>query len=311
MTTLEQIDAGWDEPTAAEIAARAARVEQMAKMLYAAFGGSTPAAMQRARAEAETLVPMPDGSTVIHDRDIVVVPPAPIPLRDEELVILPAIPIELTEADFEVIEHPRRRVRRPQQHRTFSARPKASASTWRKTTMSTTITTDAPETITHREEPCLCAQLASSWCDVYEGEDTPAARAELAAHAFQTCPMCRGTGFETVPVSDRIELDLNEGNAAALFAALGPPRDPIGELPIVTIRRAIIRARNVDLERHARAPEIEYGKPMDQGDGVVEMRPFRGLTVGLTGDQLRERVDRLARVVEEGARHGATMVRWS
>ncbi len=177
--------------------------------------------------------------------------------------------------------------------------------------MSITFRSDCVSTITMRQEPCLCAQCCEAFTRMFsDGEDNETIRAELRAAAYPACPRCSGTGVEEVPVSDTPEMDLNLGNAAALFGVLGLNEEQ-GSLSIHEARRAIMRGRSCQNPSAFLRPEAKiFGKPSRLEDGVVEMRPLRSWDVGLDEEGLRVRVEIFAAFVMAASERGATEIFW-
>ena len=112
-------------------------------------------------------------------------------------------------------------------------------------------------------------------------------------------------------------LNLANGNALAFLGLLGvnvaDESDMYGELTLAEVRRAIMVAR-ATFERKAagftRDEESVYGKPRDNGDGTIEMRPLRVHSAGLDTDRLARYLDRLAALTEALAEKGATHITW-
>jgi len=178
--------------------------------------------------------------------------------------------------------------------------------------MSYTFTANVTDTQTSiKEEPCLCAQGAECFGDAFQNGVEPH-RAELAADAWDKCPSCKGTGVEPVENDDAPSLNLNEGNAVLLLGALGLTVDCWGEITLAEARRALMRARaRKSLSGYTRASETLYGAPRTGEDGVVELRPVRSHGGALTEDDLRDRIERFASLVELAATRGATNITWS
>jgi hypothetical protein len=117
---------------------------------------------------------------------------------------------------------------------------------------------------------------------------------------------------------DILDLNLSNMNASALLKLLGfEPMGPdgmVGEVTVPEMRRAIMRAVNTfDSKAGActRATEIEYGKPRDNGDGTIELRPVRVYSQGIDEEYLSRRLAQLAENVEVLVKRGATHITWA
>lgn len=112
-------------------------------------------------------------------------------------------------------------------------------------------------------------------------------------------------------------LNLCQGNAYALLQFLGwapnGSADMYGEKSLPEVRQAIMRAK-ATFERRAaaytREEEVVYGKPRDNGDGTVTLKPLRVYGAGLGTDKLASYLDRLAVLTEALAAKGATHITW-
>lgn len=92
-------------------------------------------------------------------------------------------------------------------------------------------------------------------------------------------------------------LNVNNANAAALLSALGFDwRTFGGECSVPEARRAIIRAKN-------RRSLSAFTR--QEASGPRHFQP------GFTEEDLLERIDRFAEFVENNARIGAKVIRWS
>jgi hypothetical protein len=140
--------------------------------------------------------------------------------------------------------------------------------------MSVTFATELPGPPGTDDSPCLCAQMTTGFASMMRGHDTPEVRASLATGADPACPSC-GSGVERVPRGDPLRLNLANDNALRLLALLGLPMAPAGECTIAEARRALLRARNVDLGNYVREDEVVHGAARERADGAVELRPVR------------------------------------
>jgi len=162
-----------------------------------------------------------------------------------------------------------------------------------------------------REEPCLCAQNAEGFGDAFRNSVEPH-RAELAREAWADCGICKGTGVESVTDDDAPRLNLNEGNAVLLLKVLDLPVDCWGEITLAEARRAVMKARSrKNLSAFERDTKAVYGAPTTDENGVVELRPLRVHSFGITEAGLRDRIERFAELVELGASRGATKITWA
>jgi hypothetical protein len=112
-------------------------------------------------------------------------------------------------------------------------------------------------------------------------------------------------------------LNICQGNACAFLSLLGwapdGAEDMYGEKPLAEVRRAIMVARATfdrRVQGLVREEEVVYGKPRDNGDGTVTLKPLRVYGAALGTDQLARYLDRLAVLTEALAAKGATHITW-
>jgi hypothetical protein len=168
-------------------------------------------------------------------------------------------------------------------------------------------------TTTEASSPCLCAQMAESFCGAMDGDLSDAVRADLRANANPTCPICHGTGVEVREESDAPTLNLASGNARLLLEALGLAHPDLwGDLPVPEARRAIMLARSrSDLTPFTRELEVTYGAPRTNEDGSVELRPLRSFGREVDVERMTSYIERFAAFVETSVSRGATIITWN
>lgn len=152
------------------------------------------------------------------------------------------------------------------------------------------------EPYAEKREPCLCAQMSEHFGAFVRGERTD--WEALEPDASQNCQRCDGTGVEVVPVDLRPQVNFSNGNAQIVLKALGLPHretELCGECDLATLKRGIIRARNVE------HPEVLREH--------TEGRAFVGY--GYTREDLMRAIDDLDQVVQIGEQRGATQITWS
>jgi len=176
--------------------------------------------------------------------------------------------------------------------------------------MSITIDSDAPRSYSQKQEPCLCAQMAESFSDFFNGQDTPEMRADLKANANPNCPTCKGTGIEYAEVDDAPFMNLSNDNAAIFFAILGVQGSSHGEMSLPEARRALMRASSRDLSKYERPEKKLHGKPQEVEPGVVDMRPVKYWEMGLDQKKLQAYIQRFAQFLHEVSQRGAKKIRW-
>lgn len=106
----------------------------------------------------------------------------------------------------------------------------------------------------------------------------------------------------------------NRGNATAMCALLEFGDSTSGSVDIPTARRAVMRARALFdsiAPNYTREEEWSYGSPRTGSDGVIELRPLRAFTGGLTVEDLWTRLKTFAAYVESAAKAGAIRIQWS
>lgn len=177
--------------------------------------------------------------------------------------------------------------------------------------MSVTFTSNASVEVSHKDAPCLCAQMAESFCETFEGRWSDEARADLANSANPNCPFCKGSGVEKVEHSEAPYLNLANDNARLVLEALGLDTELWGELSIAKARRAVMRGRSrSDLTPFTREDGVVYGRPRADDDGVVQLRPVRVRSMGVDEDRMASYIERFADFVERSASLGATTITW-
>lgn len=142
-------------------------------------------------------------------------------------------------------------------------------------------------------EPCLCAQMAPTWCDIFRGECDD--WASLAAHAAPDCAQCRGSGVERCDRDGRPQENFANANARLVAGAMGLDlADGYGVVELAAFRRGLIRARNVSQPDEPRAPKAGP----------------RLHVAGYSADDLSRALGRLERLAGEAQRLGATRILW-
>lgn len=121
-----------------------------------------------------------------------------------------------------------------------------------------------------------------------------------------------------VEMAERWEFGVSMSNCTgrAFLTLLGLPFEPEGLCGACTLpeaRRAVMQARATftrkvnDLTISA---ETLHGRPRQNEDGVVELRPFRGYDFGVDADRLQRRLDQFADFIEAAAAAGADGISW-
>lgn len=183
--------------------------------------------------------------------------------------------------------------------------------------MSVSFTTNCQSEEYSEVEPCLCAQMASCFSEAFENKSALKFIDELKAEANPNCPFCKGTGLENSPKSDAPELNLANRNFAVLYDVLGLKKvlgrdfDYVGEMTLAQAKRALMFARNhTTLKNFEIAEELIHGKPQNNEDGSVELRPLRHYDQGLSNEKLQSYIDRFAAFLQEVEERGGDMVYW-
>ena len=148
--------------------------------------------------------------------------------------------------------------------------------------MSITFTaTNAPEV----EAPltiCMCAQDAPSFCAIVDGEvSVQECAEEVARHAWDACPRCKGTGMEEDYVPDPHELNVSYGADSRLLRMLGLDPEPCGCIEhgaLPKVIQAAVRALNSERTRRPFQLAPEEGP--------------RSFSPGITDDRLRSYAER-------------------
>lgn len=178
--------------------------------------------------------------------------------------------------------------------------------------MSVTFSCNGFETVSSRDVPCLCAQMAEGFCPMVRGEDSPEIRASLKAEAHPDCPLCKGEGVEQFIETDSPFINLCNENAAVFLHVLGLGSELQGELTLPEARRAFMRASNrKGLDSYGREGEVLYGAPRTRDDGTVEMRPIRVFDKGRSPEYIPELLHSFINFLGSAAERGATKIFWS
>ena len=144
------------------------------------------------------------------------------------------------------------------------------------------------------DEPCLCAQMAPTFSDLFQRQS--ADWGSLQAYADPACKQCDGTGVERVERDERPQVNLANENAYIVAQALGIDLDGgIGRMELATLRRGLIRARNVAVPAELRADEVTA----------------RAIVRGYSRGDLDTALTRLQELVSAAQRLGATHILWS
>jgi hypothetical protein len=142
-------------------------------------------------------------------------------------------------------------------------------------------------------EPCLCAQMAPTWGQLYRHERGD--WASLRPYANHNCSQCQGTGVEEVSHDMRPQLNFANENAEILFRVLGIEFNAgHGDADLATFRRGLIRARNVSTPETLRA--------------AVETE--RVHVAGYSRSTLRRALSLLEELIGIAERKGATRIMW-
>lgn len=144
------------------------------------------------------------------------------------------------------------------------------------------------------DEPCLCSQMAPGW--------PRCSSQQIREHASPHCPCCGGTGFEKVPYDDGPTMNLGNANARLMLTALGLEYQDY-RCTIHEARRAVIRANNLPLAHLVRHAERVMGTC---GDAIVA----RVFSPEFTEQDLRDRIDRFAAMVEAASSRNASLILW-
>lgn len=159
--------------------------------------------------------------------------------------------------------------------------------------MSVSFIVDVEMPRSRRVEPCLCAQMAPLFGALFRGECDE--WSSLAEHAAPGCAQCGGTGVERLDVDERPQVNFANENAHIIARAMGLDLGHgIGSTDLATLRRGLIRARNVRSADELRAPETAPGR----------------ILAGYTSDDLQRALARLDWLVSEAQRLGVRRILW-
>jgi len=146
---------------------------------------------------------------------------------------------------------------------------------------------------------------------VLRNDDSPEVKRLLSLVGRPECTLCEGKGWY---YHDSLQPTINwsNGNAAAVLSAMGYRREELyaGDVPISEFRRAYIRALNKDLGSYVREEEIGYGKPREVEPGVIDLKPIRFMSAGLSKDQIKSRLDQIGSFLNEAIENKATRISW-
>jgi hypothetical protein len=135
--------------------------------------------------------------------------------------------------------------------------------------------------------------MAPLWSAIFQGDSDD--WDSLREHASPGCASCKGTGAERVEHDERPQVNFANENAHIVALALGIDLDGgHGSMELATLRRGLIRARNVTTPDELRAYE---------STGRVFVR-------GYDRADLDAALTRLQGLVEAAQRIGATRILW-
>lgn len=135
--------------------------------------------------------------------------------------------------------------------------------------------------------------MAPLWSAIYQGESDD--WASLCAHADQSCARCHGTGAESVERDQRPQVNFANANAYIIAHALGIDLGcGVGAMDLPTLRRGLLRARNVATPDELRA---------DETTGRVTVR-------GYTRADLDRALTSLQELVDAAQRLGTRRILW-
>lgn len=144
-----------------------------------------------------------------------------------------------------------------------------------------------------KREPCLCAQMAPEWTDLFRGVSHD--WASLRAYAQPTCVQCQGTGAEWTTPDQRPQENFANENAELVASAMGLDLDGgIGSIELAGFRRGLIRARSVRTPDELRAA----------------VQAPRVIIRGYTASDLDRALTRLEGLSVTAQRLGATRILW-
>ena len=146
---------------------------------------------------------------------------------------------------------------------------------------------------------------------VLDEDDSNEVKNSLELVGRPECRDCKGKGWY-YENSTEPTINWSNANASAVLSAMGYKGDELysGDVSISDFRRAYIKALNKDVNIYSREKTIEYGKPREIEPGVVDLKPMRFMDSGLSGEDIKERLDRLGKFIAEAIENKATKIYW-
>ncbi len=146
---------------------------------------------------------------------------------------------------------------------------------------------------------------------VLHNDDSIEVKSLLTLIGRPECKLCEGKGWY---YHDSLQPTINwsNGNAAAILSSMGYSGDELygGDVSISEFRRAYIRALNKDLSSYTREQEIEYGQPREVEPGIVDLKPLRFMSSGLSSEGIKTRLNQLGQFIQEAIKNNATRISW-
>lgn len=84
----------------------------------------------------------------------------------------------------------------------------------------------ADKTTKEQATPCLCSQMADSFCAAMNGDFSDGVKADLKANADPACSWCKGSGVETQQESDAPSTSASSRHLLKRLLLVGLPPSP-------------------------------------------------------------------------------------
>ena len=125
------------------------------------------------------------------------------------------------------------------------------------------------------------------------------------------CTDCKGKGWY-YESSIEPKINLSNANAAAILSAMGYKDDELysGNVPISQFRRSYIKAVNKNINLYSREDQIQYGKPIEIEPGLVDLKPIRYMSFGLSEEDIKKILNTFGNFIAEAISNNATIIYW-
>lgn len=145
---------------------------------------------------------------------------------------------------------------------------------------------------------------------VIRNDDSEQTKKLLSIIGKDDCKECQGKGYVFFKEFSG-SINFSNANAGILLSMMGYKDEHLysNSVPISEFKRRLIYAKNINAEKFERTDHIEYGSPREMGN-VVQLKPIRLMSMGLSAEEIRYRISRLEDFVKQAEQHSAKEIYW-